>query len=291
MLPDGFRVLHSEARQPQAPEGEMGEQLVRPVMQRGDQRRTRIGLADEGGGPDVIRIPARRFQMEELPQDAEMKEKTLFQQRIERGLGPMRQHRPKGVDEGIELVLDVRCRSSHLFVGHNRVSFFGSGAHHPAICKNMAMPHLSKLKHRERYVPPATLHRQLAEIKIVLDAIRLLPVATPLKRDMLDCALWKVAHATGNTQHRFMGRYRSETVTTQVGLKIQRDHAYSRATLIDELLGPSPNLDTIIDRAQCCCLVTEDEHQRLNRVEIDGWEKYRIVGIAIYDMLTETRLD
>lgn len=63
----------------------------------------------------------------------------------------------------------------------------------------------------------ATLQEQLAEIKIVLDAIRLLPIAAPLKRDMLDCALWKVAHATGNTQHKFMGRYRSETVTTQAG--------------------------------------------------------------------------
>jgi hypothetical protein len=153
------------------------------------------------------------------------------------------------------------------------------------------MPLLSRLKHRERYVLPAALHQQLAEIKIVLDAIRLLPIATPLKRDMLDCALWKVAHATGNTQHRFMGRYRSETVTTQAGLKIQRDHAYGRATLIDALLGRLPNLDTIVDRAQCCCLVTEDEHQRLNRVEIYGWERYRIAGIAIYDMLTETKLD
>jgi len=49
-------------------------------MQRGDQWSAPIALADKRGGPDVIRIPRRGAQMEELPEDAEMKEKTLFQQ-------------------------------------------------------------------------------------------------------------------------------------------------------------------------------------------------------------------
>jgi hypothetical protein len=155
----------------------------------------------------------------------------------------------------------------------------------------MAKSFESTLKHRERYLPPADLERQLADIKIVMDAARNLPIAMPLKRDMLDETLWQVAYATGNTQRKFMGRYRSETVITRVGQNIRRDHAYPRAMLIDELLGPSPDLEEIIKRALCCYLVTDDEHRRLNVVHIDGWARYPIAGIVIYDMLTQTKMD
>ena len=108
---------------------------------------------------------------------------------------------------------------------------------------------------------------------------------------MLDAALWQVAFVTGNTQSKFMGPYRSEAVITQPGLKIQRDHAHRRATLVSELLRPSPDLDSIIDRAQCCCIVTEDEHRRLAAVAIDGWERYAAAGIVVYDMWHGRRMD
>lgn len=87
-----------------------------------------------------------------------------------------------------------------------------------------------------------------------------------------------------------MGRYRSEAVITQVGLKIQRDHAYPRAALLAELLGASPDLESIIDRAQCCCVVTEDEHKRLSGVTTAGWARYKHAGIIVYDMLHGRRL-
>src|SRR5579863_9486770 len=65
-------------------------------------------------------------------------------------------------------------------------------------CQNWAMPFLSGPRHRERYAPAPTLKQQLADIRMVLDALRQLPIATPLKSDMLDAALWQVAFATGN---------------------------------------------------------------------------------------------
>ena len=136
-----------------------------------------------------------------------------------------------------------------------------------------------------------TLVQQLQDIRAVIEALRQLPIATPLKRGMLDAALWQVAFATGNTQSKFMGPYRSGAVITQPGLKIQRDHAHRRATLLSELLGPSPDLDSIIDRAQCCCIVTEDEHRRLAAVAIDGWERYAAAGIVVYDMRHGRRMD
>jgi hypothetical protein len=108
---------------------------------------------------------------------------------------------------------------------------------------------------------------------------------------MLDAALWQVAFATGNSQSKFMGPFRTEAVITQVGLKIQRDHAYPRAALLAELLGPSPDIDSIIDRAQCCCVVTEEEHRRLLAIAIGGWARYAAAGIVVYDMRHGGRMD
>jgi hypothetical protein len=53
------------------------------------------------------------------------------------------------------------------------------------------MPFLSSHRHRERYAPSSTLPQQLADIRAVIEALRQLPIATPLKRDMLDAALWR----------------------------------------------------------------------------------------------------
>src|SRR5258708_3462133 len=145
------------------------------------------------------------------------------------------------------------------------------------------MPFLSTPEHCKQYVPPATIPQQLAEIKAVLDALRRLPIAKPLKKSMLDWALWQVTFATGNTQKKFLGRWRTERVIREVGLKIERDHVYQRKTLLEELLGPSPDLDRIIAQAQSCMVLTADEHKTLNR--IDGGEKYRRAGIIVYDML------
>jgi len=144
-------------------------------------------------------------------------------------------------------------------------------------------------KHRDRYVPRPNLKQQLADVKTVLEALRLLPIATPLKKDLLDKTLWHVTFATGNTQTKFMGRYRSRRVIREVGLKIQRDHVYQRKTLLRELLGPSPDLDRIISLAKCCVVLTADEHRSL--ANIDGGKKYTLAGVTVYDMLDEKKVE
>ncbi|QOY90066.1 hypothetical protein [Paludibaculum fermentans] len=153
------------------------------------------------------------------------------------------------------------------------------------------MAFVSDSRHRARYAVSPAADKQIADIKILLEAIRILPICTPMKRRMLVHAIWEVAFATGNTQRAFMGRYRSEAVVNQPGMKIQRDHIYKKEALVQELLGPSPNLDEILDHAHCC-VVTEEEHKRLGHVDdaIDGWERYRAAGITVYDMVDETSI-
>ena len=124
-----------------------------------------------------------------------------------------------------------------------------------------------------------------------MDAIRLLNITESLKKRMLVHAIWEVAFATGNTQRAFLGRYRTEGVIREVGLEIQRDHVYRKEMLVRELLGVSPDLGNIIERATYCCVVTKAEHAKLDHRGIDGWERYRAAGIKVYDMAGETRVE
>ena len=149
------------------------------------------------------------------------------------------------------------------------------------------MAFLSKAAHQKRFIETQTTVAQLSDVKTLLNALRCIPVALAMKKRMLVHGIWEVAHATGD----FLGRYRSEAVIRNPGQKIQRDHIYQKRTLIEELLGPSPDIDSIVERA-CCCVVTEEEHGKLHTVSrrLDGWERYKAAGVVVYDMKTETRV-
>jgi hypothetical protein len=146
------------------------------------------------------------------------------------------------------------------------------------------MPFLAKASHQNRYVQTDATAARLEDVKTLLDTVRGLPVALPLKKRMLVHGIWEVAKATGD----FCGRYRSEAVIRNPGQKIQRDHIYQKRTLVEELLGPAPNIDSIIERAYCC-IVTAEEHAKLHALspKLDGWERYTAAGIVVYDMQTE----
>ena len=147
------------------------------------------------------------------------------------------------------------------------------------------MPYLSKPAHARRYTESSATRQRLDEVKVLLDAIRRLPIGLALKKRMLVHGIWEVAKATGDSQ----GRYRSERVIRTVGLQIQRDHIYKKNALVEELLGASPDLDKVISRA-ACCIVTAEEHHGLHSVgvHLDGWERYRVAGVVVYDMIDET---
>jgi hypothetical protein len=141
---------------------------------------------------------------------------------------------------------------------------------------------ISALKHQRHFVEPNVTSQRLAEIHILLDALRQLQIGLPIKKRMLVHGIWEVAVATGG----FCARYRSEAVIQTVGAKIQRDHIFKKKALITELLGPNPDIEKIIERGRCC-IVTTDEHRKLHDVDesLDGWERYRVAGIVVYDML------
>jgi hypothetical protein len=147
------------------------------------------------------------------------------------------------------------------------------------------MPFKSTPAHARLYVELPTAKQKLSDIKILLEAIRQMPIADSIKVRMLVHGIWEVARATGN----FRGRYRSEGVIRTVGVRIQRDHIFKKSTLIERLFTTSPDLDKVIEQARCS-IVTVDEHWRLHDVDndLDGWDRYKAARVVVYDMIDET---
>jgi len=145
------------------------------------------------------------------------------------------------------------------------------------------MPFLSTTRHALPYVPTGGQDRVLLDISRLIDSIRALEIYAPTKRRMLVHALWEVAVTTGN----FYPRFRSQSVTLQVGAPIQRDHIFQKNRIIRRLLeDPQYSSQEAVQNAQCC-VVTREEHDALHRVDplIDGFERYEAANIVYLDML------
>ena len=71
----------------------------------------------------------------------------------------------------------------------------------------------------------------------------------------------------------------------EVGVRIQRDHIYTRKSLVEMLLKPSPDYEEIINKA-VCCVVTPDEHKKLSDVpkSFEGFDRYKEAEVVYYDM-------
>ena len=134
------------------------------------------------------------------------------------------------------------------------------------------MPILSTAKHNNPFSPNPAEAQHLADIETLIQDLQRINVNPRVQKMMLDRAVWLVVELTGN----FFSRHRSEGTTSSIGLPIQRDHVYTRKSLVAELLAGTKNVRSVIDRAQCC-VVTKEEHARLSKVPqtVVGWDRYR----------------
>lgn len=101
------------------------------------------------------------------------------------------------------------------------------------------------------------------------------------KREMLSDMIWKISEANG----RWNTRYFSEGVLKDDDAKLQHEHVVTRKQIIDQLLENPEKYKTILKQVTAC-VVTTDEHQRLNNSE-SGWERYKQSGIRVWDRLEE----
>jgi len=129
--------------------------------------------------------------------------------------------------------------------------------------------------------PSYVEHKDRAErIRSAITAIRgILPldIYPAHKRELLSVCIWKITEADGKKKVR----YWSEGAILNQGMKLQHEHVYERKELINRLL-TNENIEFVVKDA-IACMVTVDEHRKLRASTDSGWERYKSVGIRVYD--------
>jgi hypothetical protein len=101
-------------------------------------------------------------------------------------------------------------------------------------------------------------------------------------RELLTTLLWKITEADSS---KYKTRYQSQgAIERSAGVKLQHEHVYQRAKMIDALLIAEPDqIDEILGLAVGCTVTTE-EATLLAQFDSDyGWERYRKAGITVLD--------
>ena len=119
--------------------------------------------------------------------------------------------------------------------------------------------------------------------KTAIAGILPLDVLPVHKRELLSTMIWKITEANG--KHNL--RYRSEGAVAAPQDDLIHEHVYPRRKLVKQLLQGRPDpqsLDRILEHA-VACLVTPDEHQRLEALpkHIEGWNRYRAAAVRVFD--------
>lgn len=118
------------------------------------------------------------------------------------------------------------------------------------------------------------------------------------KRELLTACIWKVTEADG----KYNVRYWSEgvhqlvqvhgtilAVTRLRPLPLRHEHVNPRRQLVNAMLENPADIERILRDEAIACLVTVDEHPRLNNA-LQGFDRYQQAGIRVWDTMQETWL-
>lgn len=155
------------------------------------------------------------------------------------------------------------------------------------------MPILATPKHAKPFIasPQEAIH--LADIDKLINTLLGTQINRRVQKMMIDRAVWLVVEHTGNFYSRFRSDETIGKASVKPGVRIQRDHVYTRKSLVAHLLSGTATVSSVIDQAQCC-IVTKEEHDRLSRVPqtIVGWDRYRKAcpPVGVMNMETGVRV-
>jgi hypothetical protein len=135
--------------------------------------------------------------------------------------------------------------------------------------------------------PQAEARRRSAVALVKLLLSDLPPLLLSHRREFLKMALWKITEAE---TAKYQTRFRSEAAIGSVS-KLQHDHVFQRATMVEALLARPEQVEEILSTA-ISCTITYEEHRALNQFKhLDGWARYSRAGIVVIDTATGERVD
>jgi len=131
------------------------------------------------------------------------------------------------------------------------------------------------------YKPKASRNADLASLKSAIDSILNMEVILPKhRRILLDRTVWAITQVDGKYNLRYVSKRALETKDKS---KLRHEHVYPRKFIIDLLIDNPINYSDIIDDYAVACVVTKDEHTKLDNAG-DGWKRYERSGVEVYDL-------
>ena len=124
---------------------------------------------------------------------------------------------------------------------------------------------------------------QIEESKTIINAVVKLNISDYMKRKVIGTMIWNITGASG----KYKLPYISVLADKNHNLKVNHEHVFRKKILVEEILNNPDNLESILENA-VACVVTVDEHERLNKVDrenpqLDGWERYKVANIEVWD--------
>lgn len=128
----------------------------------------------------------------------------------------------------------------------------------------------SYVKHKDR---EARVNSAITAIKAILP----LDLYPAHKKELLSVCIWKITEADGKSKVRYWSQCAVDNKTA----KLQHEHIHERRELITRLLSGEAIGSVIPDAV--ACMVTKEEHAKLNASSNQGWQRYKDAGIRVYD--------
>lgn len=101
-----------------------------------------------------------------------------------------------------------------------------------------------------------------------------------MKRKVIDTMLWNITGAFGKFHTRFI----SDGAKISHDELLNHEHVFTKKSLIQRILADQDNLETILKDA-IGCVVTKDEHNRLNKEKnVEGWQRYIKAKIKVWEL-------
>ena len=107
------------------------------------------------------------------------------------------------------------------------------------------------------------------------------------KKVLISRMIWKITEVHG----KYNTRYFSEKALKASKDDRRHDHVWTRKRMVERILADPRILEHEVKQA-IGCTVTKAEHEKLTGfyTSYDGWERYKLARIAVWDQIGNTRI-
>ena len=138
-----------------------------------------------------------------------------------------------------------------------------------------------------KYKPREGREKQISDAAEIIKCVHALNVSEEMKKKVFHQMIWNITGVDG----KYNTRYYSAKALEENSGNLNHEHVCRIKIMKEELLkaDSEEKIEGILNKA-IGCVVTKEEHSRLNEVDrnfkdLDGWARYEKAEIEVFDLL------